>query len=75
MFVGHRPDDAELIAEVVPQPAVAMALHDPALETGRGLGGNVAGVDVEPLQHGLRRLGKLLNGVHDRNLLGNPQMF
>ena len=75
MVVGHGPDDAELVAQVVPQPPVATVLHDRALEAGRRLGGNVAGIDVEPLEHRLARLGKLLNGVHDDDLVGNAQVL
>ena len=73
--VGHGPDHAELVAQVVPQPPVAAVLPDCAVEPGRGLGGDIAGIDVEPLQYRLARLGQLLHGVHDDDAVLDAQVL
>ena len=73
-LVGHRPDDAELVAQIVPEPPVAPVLFDLALKVGWRLGCDVTGVNVEPLQHGLARPGELLHGVHDDRLIRHAQV-
>ena len=47
----------------------------PPGKTGRGPGGDVTRVDVEPLQHRLARLGQLLHGVHDDDLIVDAQVL
>ena len=69
LIVGHRPDHAELVAQVVPEPPVAVVLRDAALIAVGGLRGDVAGVDVEPFQNRLARPGKLLHGIHDDDVV------
>ena len=73
--VGHGPDHAELVPQVVPQPAATPVLPDGAVEAGRGLGENVARIDVEPLEHRLARPGELLHRVHDDDLILNAQVL
>ena len=75
LVVGHRPGHAELVGQVVPEPAVALPLDDAALEIGRRAGGDVPRIDVEPLQQGLARPGKLLHGVHDDHRVVDSQKF
>ena len=59
----------------VPQPPTAMVLLDVVPEAGCGLGGDVARIDMEPLQHRLGWPGELLDGIHDENLVPNPQVL
>ena len=75
MVVGHGPDDAELVGQIVPQPAVARPLDDAAVVARRRAGRDVPRVHVEPLEHRLARPGELLHVVHDHQRIVDPQML
>jgi hypothetical protein len=74
LIVGHGPDDAELVGQIVPESAVAGVVPDAAVKTGGALGTKVAGIDAESLQDSLTRLGKLLDGVENDDILGQAEM-
>jgi hypothetical protein len=65
LVVGHRPADAELVGEVMPQPAAALGLDDAAFPSGSRARGDIPGIHAKPLQDALARAGELLDGVHD----------
>ena len=75
IVVGHGPDHAELIAQVVPKPASAEILLNPPVESLGCLGCDVTRIDVESLQYGLAGLGQLLDGVHDDHLILDVQVL
>ena len=58
----------------MPQPAVALACDDSALEIGGRSGRDVPRIDVKPLQQGLAGPGQLLHGVHDHRVV-DPQVL
>ena len=72
---GHGPDDAELVLQVVPQPAVALDLANRAVESIRPVGQDVARIHVESLQHFLAGPGQLLHRVQDRHFVPDAQMI
>ena len=75
LVVRHGPDDAELVLQVVPEPAVSLILFDPALEAIGAMSEHVSNVHAETLQDLLARPGKLLDGVHDCYLVLDVQII
>jgi hypothetical protein len=74
LVVGHRPDNPEFVAQIVPEPSAATIMDNPAFESFGGMGRDVAGVDPEPLEHPLARLDDLLDGIEDDEFLVVAQM-
>jgi len=58
----------------VPELPVALSLDDPPVEPFGRAGRDIASIDSQPLEYGLARSGKLLDGVHDLDLFDQSQM-
>ncbi len=71
--VGHRPADAKLVDQVVPDGAISLLGHDRPVKAFAGPGLDVPRIDAQALQHRLAGSGQLLDGVHDLDLFAPAQ--
>ena len=70
----HGPAHAELVGQVFPVARVTLGLHDGAFPALGGARRHVARIHMQAHQQFLAGLCQLLHGVHDAQLIANPEM-
>ncbi len=63
LLIGHRPDDAKFVFEVVPKLAIASVLFDATFETVGAVCTNITDIYMKSFQNFFAWFGELLDGV------------